>query len=208
MPKTPRPGALCKLMLLALVLGVGCERSQRHLFTDTVDCTDLPLLPSEFVDAPSVSETLLEDMGGGTARLVLRWEDTDSEDWFLTAETTGFVTWWETEQRWAVQVDLPCIPDAATAVHFASGDVTGDALEAGDYKITAFGFDVPWLEQGDDFVNNEVDGTLTVTGSSSGSASGFMSGRGQADLMSFVTQQSLGIQVEVTALAFRELSLE
>lgn len=191
----------------ALLLVAGCD-SQRRFYTDEVDCTGLPPLSPERAGDPSLSETLLSDLANGTARVGLRWDDGSGDQLFLTTETTAFIVREEQPATWSIGVDLACSPDSRTQIHFASSDPTVDSLAAGDFTISAFGFDVPELEQGDDPEDKDFEGTITVTAFAGGQASGFMTGRGRAGLISFVTQESLGIEVEILALAFSDITLE
>ncbi len=104
---------------------------------------------------------------------------------------------------WAIGVDLPlCTPDAAAFVHFVPTDSTDETLASGEFAISGLGFGVPELEQGADLPATELDGAITVTSASTDHATGFMSGYARTALKSHVTQKSLGIEVEITALAF------
>lgn len=205
MPRPPPSDSVRRcLLLLALSAAGGCGDGDRHLFTDTVDCTNLPPLPSDPADPSSGSEALLSELGAGAARVVLRWEDTDGEYWLLPDAAIGRLLMAPTS-AWAIKVPLPCIPDSAIHVHFASAAVP---LTLGSFALESFGFDAPELEQLGNEPDTEFDGTMTITSESNGRVSGFMTGHARTRLKSLITEKTLGIEVEVTALAFREIALE
>jgi hypothetical protein len=198
--------------ILLLIPIIACNSSHKggstadlDPLTDVVDCAGLPRMPAEVAASASPSELLLDDLGVGTARVGLQWKDGDGNGAFLTKETTAVVVRGRDDASWAIGVDLSCTPDARTTVHFPA---SGSEVVPGEFAITAFGFDVPRLEQGEDDADNEVEGTVTVTSSSGGRVSGLMSGYARTPLVSFITQEYLGIEVEVMALAFHELPVE
>ncbi len=193
--------------LLGGVLSVfvfGCDRGPSYEDA-VVDCSTLVPVPMERY-ADLESETLLDGLGRGQARVALLWTTKEGTRAYLSHAAPGEALA-NLFGGWAVQAKLDCIPDSTTSIHLEGPADGPRPLESGVYPVSGFGFDVPYLEQGSDSGNTEVEGEVVVRSLADGRVTGYVGGRASASLKSHFGQRALGISVELGAMAFNEVRL-
>lgn len=189
------------LALAVLVVGAGCRGGPGS--GRVVDCTKLQESPTQLASA----EDAVDDLPWGTARLRLRWLADGEEHDLFVEEATAEVYHPPppiSEGTWSVQVELDCSPESAAVVLFQA-DPAEPSLLPGEYPLNGVGFDVPELEQGGRVLESTFEGTATVTDVTDLRASGFVTGSGRTVLLSYITQGDIGVEAEVSELAFNRL---
>lgn len=177
-----------------------------------VDCSGLPPASAELIGELETGSTALtdEDVLPGTVQLVITMKDFWGLRWYSPVAHSdshmsgGNLGGPEAVPYWGLQTGLACAPEAAASVQFLRGD--GD-LVPGEYPMAGVSFDVPEREQGADDDTVHVDGIVTITAAGDGLVSGYMQGRGGATVKSYLTQESVGLDFTVEALAFKDFPL-
>ncbi len=155
-----------------------------------------------------------DDLSSGQSQVLLHWSDEAGERWLLTEPTMDAVIvyepggftgeWWPV---WGVWARLPCDPESSVFVWFALEDGTYDPLSPGDYPLSRVSFDVREREQGDGTAT-DPEGFVTITEADDGRASGYLAGRGGGSLISYFTQEEIGVAYVVHGLAFQDIPAE
>jgi hypothetical protein len=183
---------------------------------EPVSCDALPAAPSSMVEAAEASEIPMtdNDLSSGQSQVLLHWSDEAGERWLLTEPIADADIaylpegregeWWPV---WGVGAHLPCDPESGVMMWFALEDGTYDPLSPGDYPLSVISFDVPEREQGDG-TTSYGEGFVTITEAGDGQASGYLAGRGGGSLISYFTQEDIGVEYEVYGLGFQDIPAE
>ena len=194
---------IIQTLVLASVAGCGRTRFNEDA---VVDCSSLTPIPIERVyDLDSL--TLLEGLSPGEAQVVLLWTTEHGTQAYLSTPAPGEALT-NLFEGWAVQAKLSCIPASTTSIHLEGHPDGPSPLVAGRYPFSAWGFDVPFLEQGNEQDSVVRNGEVVVSAVEEGlTVTGYLDGHAEGDLKSNFGQRPLGISVELLAMAFNEVRL-
>ena len=176
---------------------------------DPVDCTGLEPAAADLVEAIEGGAELDDELvPPGTAKVVLTLTDGDGQAWYAppAREDSDIAFAAVSEPYWVTRVKLACAPEAAAFVNFWRED-RGGVLEPGDHPVKAVSFDVPDREQSGEEDSFSFEGVVTITAVEDGRASGYLQGRGGGILGSNFTDEPLGLEYTVEALAFNQIPL-